>query len=130
MVEVTKVEGQEGCIFLRGMEGSRFPIAVAHGEGRAEGRGEEGSVASSCCLRYVDNYGLPTTKFPANPNGSEGGATGFASADGRVFILMPHPERVVHSVSNSWHPMAWGEMSPSFSFFVNARKWVHEISSF
>ena len=115
-------------VFFAGMAGSVLPIAVAHGEGRAEfadaaARAEcEGSGLVS--LRYVDNYGRATDKYPANPNGSPRGITGLTSRDGRATILMPHPERVFRTVQNSWHPADWGEDSGWMRMFRNARVWI------
>ena len=127
MVEVTKVSGDGGefgqSILLTGMEGSRFPIAVAHGEGLTEGGSGEGS-----CLRFVDNYGAAASRYPANPNGCANGLTGFTSRDGRVTVMMPHPERVTRSVTNSWHPASWGEHGPTMKLFLNARSWVTRTS--
>ena len=76
------------------------------------------------CLRYIDNQGQPTEQYPLNPNGSVQGVTGFTNDDGRVTIMMPHPERVFRSVSNSWHPGDWGEYSPWIKIFHNARRWA------
>jgi len=64
--------------------------------------------------------------YPANPNGSPQGITGLTSADGRVLILMPHPERIFRTTSNSWHPDEWKEDGPWLRIFRNARKWVAE----
>ena len=72
-------------------------------------------------LRYVDNYGRATETYPANPNGSPGGICGVTSEDGRVTIMMPHPERVARSLLNSWHPQGWGEDGPWMRLFRNAR---------
>ena len=109
-------------VFLRGMAGSRIPVVVAHGEGRAEW--PEGEKPRGACLRYVDNRGKATDAYPLNPNGSPGGLTGFQAADGRVLALMPHPERVFRTVQMSWHPETWGEDSPWMRIFRNARAWV------
>jgi phosphoribosylformylglycinamidine synthase len=115
-------------LFLRGMEGSRLPIAVAHGEGRAEFRDENGPdaalVAGLVTLRFVDHFGRPAETYPANPNGSPGGITGLCSRDGRFTILMPHPERVFRTVQYSWHPDGWGEDGPWLRLFRNARRWL------
>jgi phosphoribosylformylglycinamidine synthase len=124
LVEVVK----SPSLFFAGMEGSRLPIAVAHGEGRAEfadaaqldGLAAEKLIA----LRFVDNGGRPTERYPANPNGSPRGLTGITTTDGRVTLLMPHPERVFRTAQNSWHPDNWGEDSPWMRIFRNARKWV------
>ena len=114
--------------FLQGMEGSRFPLAVAHGEGMAE-FAEAGDLkklqsGNSIALRYCDNYGEKTERYPANPNGSGDAIAGIVSQDGRVTIMMPHPERVFRASQNSWHPSDWLEDAPSMRMFRNARKWL------
>ncbi len=124
MVEVQK----SNSIFLDGMVGSRMPIAVAHGEGRAEFADASHQSAletsGSVALRYVDNYGQMTERYPANPNGSPAGITGVTTSDGRVTIMMPHPERVFRKVQNSWAPDTWSEDAAWIRMFRNARKWV------
>ncbi len=113
-------------ILFAGMEGTRIPVAVAHGEGRMD----FGTESSQCIeglvtLRYVDATGMPTERYPFNPNGTEGGMTGLTTTDGRVTIMMPHPERVFRTVQNSWHPDDWtSEDAPWMRLFKNARKWV------
>jgi phosphoribosylformylglycinamidine synthase len=123
-VEVQK----SNSILLAGMEGSRMPIAVAHGEGQTEYRDEQDMAAlassSQIALRYVDNYGQATERYPFNPNGSAQGVTGLTSEDGRVTIMMPHPERVYRTVQHSWHPSEWQEQAPWLRLFQNARKWL------
>jgi phosphoribosylformylglycinamidine synthase len=115
-------------IFLGGMAGSVMPIAVAHGEGRADF--VDAGAADACIgsglvsMRFVDNRGRPAAAYPANPNGSPGGMTGLTSSDGRATILMPHPERVFRTLQNSWHPESWGEDSGWMRMFRNARVWV------
>jgi phosphoribosylformylglycinamidine synthase len=111
-------------IFFKGMAGSRIPVAVAHGEGRTEFAAALDAKRALACVRFVDNRGEPTTLFPLNSNGSLAGNTGFTAADGRVTILMPHPERVFRSVQMSWRPREWGEDSPWMRMFRNARVWV------
>ena len=112
-------------ILLQGMAGSRLPIAVAHGEGRAAFASDQARQAAldgrQVVLRYVDHYGQATETYPLNPNGSPGGITGLTTADGRFTIMMPHPERVFRSVQNSWHPDEWGEDGPWMQLFRNAR---------
>jgi len=120
MVEVV----ESPSIFFRGMAGSRMPIAVAHGEGRAAYASEEMRRAAIVAMRYVDHEGRPTERYPFNPNGSPEGDTALTTADGRFTILMPHPERVFRTVQCSWHPDAWGEASPWLRLFENARVWV------
>ena len=115
-------------ILLAGMAGSKMPIAVAHGEGRAEFR-DEAHLASAqssglVSLRYVDNYGKVTEDYPLNPNGSPAGMNGFTTSDGRVTIMMPHPERVYRAVTNSWKPESWSEDGAWLRMFRNARNWL------
>ncbi len=109
-------------ILLAGMEGSRIPVVVAHGEGRADVT--DAGDSPIVTLRYVDNHGSATEQYPANPNGSPQGITGLCSDDGRFNIMMPHPERVYRTVQNSWHPNTWGDNGPWFRMFQNARRWV------
>ncbi len=110
-------------LFLQGMAGSRMPIATSHGEGRAEFTDDTARYASSytVALRYVDNYGEVADKYPANPNGSHDGICGLSNEDGRVTIMMPHPERVSLTRQNSWHPDDWGEDGPWMRMFRNVR---------
>ncbi|MGP6378798.1 phosphoribosylformylglycinamidine synthase [Yersinia bercovieri] len=113
-------------LFMQDMAGSRMPIAVSHGEGQVEVRDAAHLAAlqqnNLVALRFVDNYGAVTEQYPANPNGSAQGITAVTSASGRATVMMPHPERVFRTVSNSWHPEEWGEDSPWMRMFRNARK--------
>jgi phosphoribosylformylglycinamidine synthase len=111
-------------IFLRGMTGSRIPVVVAHGEGRAVFAQRGDIKHAGVCLRFVDNNGKGTESYPLNPNGSPKGVTGVSAANGRVLALMPHPERVFRTVQMSWAPREWGEDSPWMRMFRNARAWV------
>ena len=115
-------------VFLQGMAGSRFPIAVAHGEGRAEfhdaGHLQAVLNGGTVALQFVDNYGMVTEQYPANPNGSPSGIAGLSNNDGRFTIMMPHPERVFRAVTNSYKPEAWGEDGPTMRMFRNARLWL------
>ncbi|OSC97422.1 phosphoribosylformylglycinamidin [Trametes coccinea BRFM310] len=134
VVEVVPGPATARSVFLREMAGSKLPVAVAHGEGRAA-FGAEGQQAALEAeglvgLRYVDSAGAPTEVYPLNPNGSPGGITGVQTPDGRVLALMPHPERVVTLESNSWYPPefaeAWKGTGPWFRLFQSARKWCGE----
>lgn len=122
LVEVTA----SASLLLQGMAGSRLPIAVSHGEGRVEVRDaahltaleQQGLVA----MRFVDGHGVTTESYPANPNGSPNGITAVTNQDGRVTLMMPHPERVARTINNSWHPEHWGEDGPWMRLFRNARR--------
>lgn len=119
-------------VLLNGMEGSRAGIPVAHGEGYADfvntGSPEELRAAGLEALRYVDNYGRATDRYPYNPNGSAGGLTGVTSADGRVTIMMPHPERGFRSLQLSYRPAGFceGESGPWLRLFQNARVFARQ----
>ncbi|MGK2959934.1 MAG: phosphoribosylformylglycinamidine synthase [Candidatus Malihini olakiniferum] len=121
LVEVTK----SPSLFMNGMAGSRMPIAVSHSEGRVEVRDEAHLAAleyeNLVALRFVNNFGQVTDNYPANPNGSPNGITAVTSASGRATVMMPHPERVFRTVSNSWYPETWGEDSPWMRMFRNVR---------
>ncbi|MDA1371822.1 MAG: phosphoribosylformylglycinamidine synthase [Proteobacteria bacterium] len=120
---------ESSSVFLSAMTGSRFPLAVAHGEGRAEfsKAADQQALCDSdrISLRFVDNRGIPTEVYPANPNGSPNGIAGISSDDGRVTLMMPHPERVFRASQNSWHPDDWAEDAPSIRMFRNARLWLN-----
>ncbi len=114
-------------VLFRDMAGTRIPVVVAHGEGRAELDQEVLTTLrkrNQVSLQFVDNYGSMTGRYPFNPNGSTDGITGLCGAKGRVTIMMPHPERNFRTVTNSWHPGDWGEHGPWLRIFQNARAFV------
>jgi len=127
LVTVEVVESNS--VLLAGMAGWRLPVPCAHGEGRAE-FGADADLDRLCQekqvgMRFVDNHGQPTLQYPLNPNGSPEGVTGLSSADGRVTIMMPHPERVFRNVQLSYRPDDWtGEYSPWIQLFRNARRFA------
>ncbi len=119
MVEITS----SPSIFFQGMVGSQLPIVVAHGEGQVNYTSNQ--QPAYVAMRYIDAAGIATENYPANPNGSLGGITAVTSTDGRVTIMMPHPERIFRTVQASWYPTSWDEeMSPWFTMFCNAYRWV------
>ena len=114
--------------WLAGMAGSVLPVPVAHGEGRAEfaDAGDMGKLTTSglVAAQYVNAHHSVAKAYPANPNGSQDGLAGVSAADGRVLILMPHPERVFRTVQNAWSDPSWGEDGPWLRLFRNARREV------
>jgi phosphoribosylformylglycinamidine synthase len=120
LVKVT----ESASLFLRGMAGSQLPVATAHGEGRAQFK-QMLLPQTQIALQYVKANGSSALSYPQNPNGSPEGVTGLCNSDGRVTIMMPHPERTPRSVNFSWAPASWPEISPWQRMFRNARYWVN-----
>lgn len=120
---------QTPSIFFKDMAGTKLPIPVAHGEGRANfatAKQAEAALGQNLvAMQYVDNYGQVTEEYPANPNGSPDGITALTTPDGRATILMPHPERAWQSRQLSWHPADWPADSPWLRIFQNAHAWVN-----
>ncbi|MFP6816004.1 MAG: phosphoribosylformylglycinamidine synthase [Pseudomonadales bacterium] len=113
--------------WLSDMSGSVVPVVVAHGEGRAEfsGGAEEAefwnAAGDQVCLQYVDNQHEITERYPANPNGAVRGLAGLTANQGRVMVMMPHPERVFRAYQNSWRDQSWEQDGPWMRLFRNAR---------
>lgn len=120
MVEVL----ESPSLFFAGMAGSRMPIAVAHGEGYANFKHRGDPARAIAAMRFVDNHGEATERYPFNPNGSAGGLTSVTTVDGRFTALMPHPERVFRNIQMSWTSGDRSELSPWMRIWRNARKWV------
>ena len=120
MVSVPK----SASLILADMAGSSLPVVVSHGEGRADFAHAGGQVSGglNIALQYVDGQNQIAAAYPLNPNGSPQGIAGVSSADGRVTIMMPHPERVYRSAQMSWAPEGWGELSGWYRLFAGARK--------
>jgi len=125
-VAMLKIEDSPS-LFFAGMAGSWMPIATAHGEGRAE-LGADGLAALErqrlVAARFCDARGHTAELYPTNPNGSPRGIAAVTTPDGRITVIMPHPERVFRTVQLSWHPPEWGEDSPWMRMFRNARAWL------
>ena len=114
-------------ILLTGMAGSHMPIAVSHGEGRADFSQTDAAAllqSGQVAFQFVDHYVDATETYPMNPNGSPLGVAAVTTPDGRFTAMMPHPERVYRTYQNSWHPPDWQEDSPWMRIFRNARVFV------
>ncbi|MBF0802980.1 MULTISPECIES: phosphoribosylformylglycinamidine synthase [unclassified Neisseria] len=114
-------------LILAEMQGSTLPVVVSHGEGRADFSHLGSSAVSDgldIALQYIDGLGEITQTYPLNPNGSPQGIAGVSSTDGRITIMMPHPERVYRTAQMSWHPESWAnsELSGWYRLFAGARK--------
>ncbi|GJM04789.1 MAG: phosphoribosylformylglycinamidine synthase [marine bacterium B5-7] len=120
MVEIM----ESPAILFKDMAGSKMPVVVAHGEGRVSYKSAD--LISNAAMRYIDNSGITTETYPLNPNGSINGCTGFTNDDGRISIMMPHPERVFLRKQFSYLPSQWdNEYSPWMKMFLNARDWLN-----
>lgn len=132
MVQIKETNKENPSVFLHGMDGSSLPIVVSHGEGRAQFKQgvdlQALTEAGLAPIRYTDNYGNVTSKYPYNPNGSPEGIAGVRSKDGRVLAMMPHPERTIMASVGSYIPDGmteeWGEFGPWVRMFKSARRWV------
>ncbi|WP_304669109.1 phosphoribosylformylglycinamidine synthase [Neisseria polysaccharea] len=120
MVHVPK----SASLILNEMQGSGLPVVVSHGEGRADFALHGGNISADLgiALQYVDGQNQVTQTYPLNPNGSPQGIAGVTNADGRVTIMMPHPERVYRAAQMSWKPEGWTELSGWYRLFAGARK--------
>lgn len=120
MVHVPK----SASLILNEMQGSSLPVVVSHGEGRADFALHGGKISDGLgiALQYVDGQNQVTQTYPLNPNGSPQGIAGVTNADGRVTIMMPHPERVYRAAQMSWKPEDWTELSGWYRLFAGARK--------
>lgn len=120
MVHVPK----SASLILNEMQGSGLPVVVSHGEGRADFALHDGNISADLgiALQYVDGQNQVTQTYPLNPNGSPQGIAGVTNADGRVTIMMPHPERVYRTAQMSWKPEDWTELSGWYRLFAGARK--------
>lgn len=115
---------QSASLILNEMQGSSLPVVVSHGEGRADFALHGGNISADLgiALQYVDGQNQVTQTYPLNPNGSPRGIAGVTNADGRVTIMMPHPERVYRAAQMSWKPEDWTELSGWYRLFAGARK--------
>lgn len=120
MVEITK----SPSVLFKDMVGSQLPIVVSHGEGYADFKDHGDPSKVLAAAKFIDSNGIVTETYPFNPNGSPDGITAITNHDGRVTLMMPHPERTFRSQQMSWHDKTWGEMSPWFKIFLNARDFV------
>lgn len=120
MVHIPK----SASLILNEMQGSSLPVVVSHGEGRADFALHGGNISADLgiALQYVDGRNQVTQTYPLNPNGSPQGIAGVTNADGRVTIMMPHPERVYRAAQMSWKPEDWTELSGWYRLFAGARK--------
>lgn len=84
---------------MSNMEDTTFGIWVAHGEGRFDFQMEQDTLNNAMLFnnqitsQYVDGDNMPTYHYPENPNGSQYATASLSSLDGRVLMMMPHPER-------------------------------------
>jgi phosphoribosylformylglycinamidine synthase I len=113
------------CIFTEGIDLMYLP--VAHGEGKVVIEPdvmEESNVA----LYYADEKGDIRAGYPYNPNGSVNNIAGICDATGRIFALMPHPERFIRWTQHPrWTREPWRDYGDGFRVFLNAVEWAKSI---
>jgi len=120
-----KVNEGSPCVFTRGIE--RMYLPVAHGEGKVVTDLTllpEANIA----LYYTDEQGNIDAVYPHNPNGSAGNIAGLCDASGRVFALMPHPERHIRGTQHPrWTREGAKKYGDGFQIFLNAVKWAQGL---
>ncbi|MEM1243254.1 MAG: phosphoribosylformylglycinamidine synthase [Pseudomonadota bacterium] len=119
---------QSPSLFFSGMVGAHLPVVVSHAEGQAQWQAENQLQAlqqnQQVIMQYIDYHGTVSQRYPFNPNGSPAGVAAFTNTDGRITIMMPHPERTFRAAQFSWCRKDLGEQSPWMQLFYNARSWV------
>jgi len=120
-----RVNEESPCIFTRGITLMYLP--VANGEGKVvtePGALQESNVA----LYYADEKGDVQADYPHNPNGSMNNIAGICDATGRIFALMPHPERFVRPTQRPrWTREPRRDYGDGFRVFLNAVEWAKRI---
>ena len=120
-----KVNGESPCVFTRGIDSLNLP--VAHGEGKVVAEPEV-LPQLNVVLYYTDEHGNSKTGYPYNPNGSIGNIAGICDTSGRIFALMPHPERYIHHTQHpQWTRLGAKKYGDGFQIFLNAVKWVEGL---
>jgi len=117
-----QVDQKSPCIFTKGISALYLP--VAHGEGKVVAEVETlGGL--NVVVRYADDKGDVKAGYPYNPNGSMYNIAGICDASGRIFGLMPHPERFIRWAQHPrWTREPPREYGDGFSIFLNAVEWV------
>lgn len=119
-------EPNEKCVFLRGID--RMELPVAHAEGRFVARDtatlDQLNRAGQLCLRYLKRDGLfsdEVLSYPDNPNGAQRNVAGICDTTGRIFGLMPHPERYLEATHHPrWTRGEAHNPGDGFAIFQNA----------
>ena len=119
------VNKKSNCIFTKGIDSMYLPVAHAEGKVVADPRV---LPDLNVVLYYTDAYGNSKAGYPHNPNGSVGNIAGICDASGRVFALMPHPERHIRGTQHpQWTRHGAKEHGDGFQVFLNAVKWVQGL---
>jgi len=119
------VNKESPCVFTRGMEGMYVP--VAHGEGKFVAEPEV-LVKLNVVVYYTDEQGNRNAGYPYNPNGSVGNIAGICDSTGRVFALMPHPERHIRGTQHpQWTRQTPRERGDGLQIFLNAVEWSKSL---
>lgn len=117
------------CVFTRNItEPLYFP--VAHGEGKfipaSDAVLQRMKENDQIVLRYVNPAG-GKAEYPWNPNGSVDDVAGICDPTGRIFGLMPHPERHFHPTHHPrWTREGLKEKGDGEQIFRNAVDYIRE----
>ena len=119
------VNKESPCVFTEGIDSLYLP--VAHGEGKVVADPEV-LPELNVVLRYTDEHGDTKAGYPHNPNGSVANIAGICDASGRIFALMPHPERHIRGTQHpQWTRQGAKEYGDGFPIFRNAVKWAQNL---
>jgi len=115
-------EQNSPCVFTAGIE--RMYLPIAHGEGKFVAHPDILSRIK-VALRYSDEKGDTSAGYPHNPNGSIDSIAGICDDSGRIFALMPHPERHIRGTQHpQWTRLGAKEHGDGFRVFRNAVLWA------
>lgn len=119
------VNRESPCVFTRGMDGMYLP--VAHGEGKVVADPEV-LPQLNAVVYYTDEQGDREAGYPHNPNGSVENIAGICDSSGRIFALMPHPERHIRGTQHPrWTRLGAKKHGDGFQIFLNAVKWAENL---
>ncbi|MDD4876164.1 MAG: phosphoribosylformylglycinamidine synthase subunit PurQ, partial [Dehalococcoidales bacterium] len=120
-----KVNEKSACVFTRGIDSMYLPVAHAEGKFVAD---SDILPGLDVALYYTDEYGNRSAGYPDNPNGSMENIAGICDASGRIFALMPHPERHICGTQHpQWTRHNGKRYGDGFQIFLNAVRWAESL---
>jgi len=120
-----QVNKESPCVFTKGIDKMYLPVAHAEGKVVAD---PEVLPELNVVVYYADEHGNTKAGYPHNPNGSVGNIAGICDSTGRIFALMPHPERHIRGTQHpQWTRLGAREYGDGFQIFQNAVKWAKNL---